>query len=443
MVHLRTLGLAGALLAALPAAAAEFNYEVGVAYGHSDNIARTQDDPVSEDIAAATLKFSVDQRSRHLRADLVGDLAWNEYLNDTFDSELTGNFAGAATFGLLPDRIEWFVGDSFGQVLSDPFIPATPENSENINQFSTGPNFIAAFGSQMRLQLTARYINTDFEELPFDSQSYRGELALIRVLSERSAISLNLRNEDVTLDEELLQADYKNTELFLRYEASGARTNLNLDLGASQLDREAVAEKEDGLVLRTEISRRLSASSLAQLSAGREFANSGSAFSSSLASSGVDLSTAPGRQSAQPFTSDYASLRWNFDRNRTGLGLYGTWSERTYEDEATLDQTLTTLGVVLRRDMTASTALTLDASSSRGEFAQSGNEYDELTAGLSFNWRLSRYLTLAFSYDFQDRDSGSALGSYQENRLWLSLGFGSGRPRATFAPPTFGVDPAP
>ena len=372
---------------------------------------------------------------------MVGDLAWNEYLNDTFDSELTGNFVGNATFGLIPERIQWFVGDSFGQVLSDPFIPATPENRENINQFSTGPDFIAALGSQMRLQLSARYVNTNFERLPFDSQSYRGDLALIRLLSDRSSISINLRSEDVTLDEELLQADYKNTEAFLRYQVAGARTNIQLDLGASQLDREAAADKEDGLVLRTEISRRLSASAVAQLTAGREFANAGSAFAGNLANTGVNLSTAPGRQSAQPFTNDYATFRWRFDRNRTGLGLYGNWSERTYDDSPFLDQTLATYGAQYRRDLSASTILMLDLSSTHGEFAQVDSAYDELNAGLSVQWNLSRRLTVAFAYDFLDRDSGNSIGSYRENRLWLSFGFGSGRPRTTFAAPTFGADP--
>jgi hypothetical protein len=443
MGHLRSLALAGAVLAALPAAAAELHYEAGLSYGHSDNIRRTAENQVSEDIAAANLRFSLDENTRRLRADVVGDLAWNEYLDDTFDSELTGNFAGNATFGLLPERIEWFVGDSFGQVLSDPFLPATPENRENINQFATGPNFYLGFGSQMRLQLNARYVLTDFERLPFDSESYRGEIGLVRLLSGRSAISMNLRSEDVTLDEAALQGDYTNTEAFLRYDISGARTNLRTDVGWSQLDRDAATDAEDGLLLRIDASRRLSASSTAQLSAGREFSNAGSAFAGGLSSTGVDISITPGRQSALPFTSDHATLRWTFDRHRTGLGLFGTWAERTYEDEPLLDQTMTTLGVLLRRDLSPNASLFAEAGSTRGDFAQPGGEYDEINAGLSLNWRLTRHLTLQFSYDYLDRDGEALAASFEENRIWLSVLFGSGRPRSTFAPPTFGADPAP
>ena len=439
----RRLAFAGAALAAFPAMAAEFNYELGTGFGHSDNIRRTPVAPQSEDIAAATLKFSLDQNSRRVRADMVGDLAWNEYLNDTFESELIGNFVGGATFGFVPERFEWFVGDSFGQVLSDPFIPATPENSENINQFATGPNFIAALGSQTRLQFNARYINTDYEIQPFDSESYRGEIALIRLLSDRSAVSFNLNSQDVKVKEAALQADYKNSEVFLRYDVNGARTNVRADVGAGQLDREALAETEDGLVLRAEVSRRLSASSTAQLSMGREFDNAASAFTGDLVNSGVDISTAPGRQSALPFTHDYFNLRWRFDRNRTGMALYGNWSERTYDDQPTLDQTMLTWGAEFRRELSAATSLQFDGNVTRAEFDQPGSNYDELNAGLTFNWQMSRRLTLAFTYDYLDRDSDLSAASFDESRLWLSLGFGSGRPRSTFAPPTFGADTAP
>lgn len=443
MGYLRSLALAGAVLAALPVAAAEFHYEAGLSYGHTDNIRRTSENPVSEDIAAANLRFSLDETTRRLRADVVGDLAWNEYLDDTFDSELTGNFAGNATFGLVPERFEWFLGDSFGQVLSDPFLPATPENRENINQFATGPNFYLGFGSQMRLQLNARYVLTDFERLPFDSESFRGEIGLVRLLSGRSSISMNLRSEDVSLDDAALQADYKNTEAFLRYDISGARTNLRTDLGWSQLDRDSATDAEDGLLLRIDASRRLTASSTAQLTAGREFSNAGSAFAGGLSSTGVDISITPGRQSPLPFTSDYATLRWNFARNRTGLGLFGSWAERTHEDDPMLDQTMTSLGVQVRRDLSPNASLSADLGSTQGDFAQPGGEYDEINAGLTLNWRLTRHLTLQFSYDYLDRDSESLAASFEENRIWLSFLFGSGRPRSTFAPPTFGADPAP
>jgi hypothetical protein len=438
----RSFALAAVSCVALPAVAGEFDYDFGLAYGHSDNIRRTPEDEVSESIAAATAKFSFDQRSSRLTADLVGDLAWNEYLDDTFDSELTGNFAGTALFELLPERIQWFAGDTFGQVLSDPFIPATPENSENINQFVTGPNFIVGLGSQMRMQLSARYINTTYERLPLDSTAYRGELAVIRVLSGRSSVSANVRGENVEFKEELLGADYKSTEAFVRYDASGARTNLSVDLGYSQIDRDAADEKEDGAVVRVEVSRQLSAASLAFLSAGREFSNASTAFAGGLAVSGVNLSTTPGQQTAQPFTNDYANLRWQFTRNRTGLTVLANWSKRSYDDQPLFDQTLTSYGATLRRDMSPSTSLMFDATMSSGKFAQAGNEYDELSAGLTFNWVMSRRLTMNVAYDYFDRDSDAAIGSYKESRVWVGLSFGSGRPRSMFVDPTFGADAA-
>jgi hypothetical protein len=437
----RTLALTVAsLLAATSVASAEINYEVGLAYGHSDNIRRVSVGEESEDIAAGTFKLSIDQRGPRLNADLIADLAYNKYLNDTYSSEVVGNFAGSAVFAIVPERLQWVIADNFGQVLSDPFMPATPDNRENINYLVTGPDFTLALGAQSRLRLGAKYIATEYERQRLDSEGYRGELALIRVLSSRSSVSLNARVAQVEYERAELDADFDTTEAFVRYDVSGARTNLQLDLGYTQIDREAAEEKEDGLLLRAEVSRRLSAASVAVLAAGREFSSAGTAFAAHQTGVSADLATAPGRQSAQPFTNDYVNLRWIFDRNRTGFSLYGRWADQTYDGEPMLDQMLLTYGAQFRRDFSPLVSLVVDATATRGDFAQPNGDYDELNGGLSVQWRLSQHLTLAVTYDYLDRDSDLASGSYTENRGWISLTYGSGRQRSTLAAPTFGID---
>lgn len=414
-------------------------YETSLGIGHSDNIRRTSTDELDEDIAAAGLRFSLDQLTPRLEARAVGDLAYHEYLDDTFDSDVVGNLAADARLAFLPDRLEWIIADNFGQVLADPFVPATPDNRENINYFTTGPDVMFGLGTQNRLRLAGRYSLVSYEDSPFDSDAVAAEIGFIRALSAANSVSLNARTEQVEFDEVALDADYDQSDAFVRYDASGARTHLTVDLGYSEVDREASESSEDGVLVRLDASRRLSGASTARLTAGREFSNSGTAFATAQESGGISLGAVSGRQTALPFTHEYVTLGWNFARNRTGLGILVSRSERTYDDvSSTLDQTLTSLGGNFSRQLSTQTQLLLDATYGKGEFVQEG-DYDELNGSLSLRWQLSRSLSFTAMYSYYTHES-DLLGEVTENRFWLSIAYGSGNPRREYAPAEFAID---
>lgn len=436
---LSALGAAASLWS-FGASAAELDYEANLGIGHSDNISRVAVNEEDEDIAAAGLRFSFNQRSRRLQADAVGDLAYAEYLGNVYDSELLGNFAGNARFAFVPERFEWIIADNFGQVLSDPFSPVTPANRQNINYFTTGPDFTLALGSRTRLRLGGRYSLTTYEDNPFDSDGVSGELALIRQLASASSVSLNARHQQVSYDEAVLNADYDQSDAFVRYEVTGARTYLAIDAGYTTMERDAATDSEDGPLLRLDVSRRLSSSSTATLLAGREFSNAGSAFSTSQNSGVIGQQPTPGIQTVQPFTNDFASLGYEFQRNRTGFSLSASWADQAYEGASALDQTLTTFDAQFSRELSQRTSLTLNASYTLGEFELPDSDYGELDAGVSFGWRLSQRVTLTAAYNHYDRSSDRPDGEYTENRYWLSIGYGRGRPRDTLLGPSFPVD---
>lgn len=435
-----TLLPASQLVGVPRAAALDLGYEASLAVGRSDNIRRTPTNEQEEDIAAAGLQFSLDHLSPRVRARAVGDVAYHEYLDDTFDSDFIGNVAADASFAIAPERLEWMIADSFGQVLSDPFSPASPDNREDINYFTTGPTAMFALGSQNRLRLTGRYSLVGYEESQFDSEATSGEIGFIRRLSAASEVSLNARAQQVEFDDSALDTDYDETSAFVRYEVTGARTHLGLDVGYTELERDAAAGSEDGLLLRLDATRRLSASTTASISAGREFSNSGSVFAASQQSSGISLGAAPGRQTAQPFTHEYVTLAWDFNRNRTAFGFYGSMSEETYDDlSSTLNQKLTSAGAHFTRQLSPQTQLALQGGYGTTDFTEQG-DYDQWDAALSLRWRFSRSLSLTVTYDYYTYDSDRFTTEVEENRIWISLGYGRGAPRRELAPAEFAID---
>lgn len=431
-----------ALLASSGALAANLDYELTAGYGHSDNIARVRTGEQEEDIASAGAQFSVDHRSPRLEADLVGDLAYFDYLGDTFDSELLGNVAGTARVGLVPERVEWLFADNFGQVLRDPFTPATPENRENINVFTTGPELALALGSQTRLLLGARYSLFTYEESPFDSDSVLGEVAIERSQSSSNSIALHGRVQQVRYDEDWLNADYDQAEAFLRYSAGGIRTFLTLDVGYSQIDREASTETENSPLLQLELSRRISASSTINLTAGSHYSNGGAAFAAAQTGGDIDLGTTPGRQSTIPFRDDYGSLRWHYLRYRNDLSLAAEYREYSYEDAPLLDQTLASIIGTAQRQLSPQMSVALNLLYATAKFDQPNRDYDDLGGGLSLDWSMSQHVVLSVTYEYLDRSSDLATTAYKENRVWLTLGWRRGTPRTSALERPFAIDAA-
>lgn len=267
-------------------------------------------------------------------------------------------------------------------------------------------------------------------------------MAVIRDLSGTSSFSLNASVQQFEYDDETLNANFDQTDTYLRYEAEGGRTNLAINAGYSQLDRDALVEKESGPMFLVDASRRISASSILSLEGGREFTTSAGAFASEQGGSYTGIGAAPGQQSADPYTQDHATLNWAYDRNVTGLTATVSWEERSYDHNPTLDQTSMTLSARYRRELSPTTSLSIGAAQVAVRYEPPAVDYEELTAGVAFTWRLSRSLAVEASYDFSHRGRDVAFAGYSENRLWLSIGFGRGEPRRTRIPPAFGVDAA-
>jgi hypothetical protein len=433
-----------ALLAVTHAWAGDFSYQATGGLGYTDNPRRVSASDTLENsqetIATAGARFSFDQDSKRLQADVVGDIAYHEYLDNTFDSRLIGNVFADASFALVPERLLWSATEQFGQVLGDPFLPATPDNVEDINYFTTGPDFYVGLGSQMRLSVGGRYSLTTYERSPLDMTSTAGRVALIRVISDRKLISLNARVERVEYDDQTLDEDFDQMEAYIRYEANGARTNLSVDAGFSKLDRAAIVVDEDGPLLRFDASRQISNSSTLTLSGGRQFSTAAGAFISEQGIANTGLGTTPGRQTAEPFTYDRAILGWRFNQNRTGITVDASWSQRLYEGTPEFDLVLSTLAARYVREMSPRAALEFAASFTTADYKPPSPDYDEFGAGVTFSFHLSRDVSINAKYDFSKRDSDNLAGSYDENRIWLTLAYGHGEPRATRREPTFGID---
>ncbi|MES1263301.1 MAG: outer membrane beta-barrel protein, partial [Peristeroidobacter soli] len=395
--------LACVALPAIGQEAAGLAYDISVGGGYSDNIMRSAVDPEAETIGALGLRFSLDQQTSRLNAEVVSDLAYYDYMKGDIESELVGTVEANADVTLIEERLQWFVRDSFGQVLGDPFLPSAPDNRDDLNYLSTGLTAMFNFGSSTRLDLQGSYALSTYDQLNLDSDTVLVEMGLMHNLSEDSSFGARLRGAQVTYDETAYESDYDVTEGVLSYGARGARTEIEAEVGYAKLNLDNGSEDE-GPIFRLTAARSLSTHPTLTLDAGQEFSNSAQAFNSYSSGRPAGLDSYGGQQTADPFTNSYGRLTWDVAGARTQVAVRASWEEQDYGDLAQVNEELTSIGVTVRRDLTAALSGQLMAEYGAGDFDGLQGDYKETRLGLAMRWQFARTLSLSFSYDHGQRD---------------------------------------
>jgi hypothetical protein len=397
----------------------QFDLAFSLGGAWSDNINRQPEIEDEGTIGQAGVQLGYSQQSRRLTTDINANVMYEHFFDGVFDNDVIGGADGLFILGIVPERFEWFLQETFGQINSDPFSASTPDNRESVNYFTTGPDFTLGLGGATSMRLSGRYSSTQYEVTELDGERYSATGALIYQLSGNSNLSLNVTGEEIKFDDQNTNVDYEQQQAFMRYEAQGARTGLSLDLGYTSLEGDTT--DADGLLVNLALSRRLSTASVLTFSAGTQFSDSGDLFRATQGGQGPTRETQSVIGSSDPFENRFAALSWDFDRNRTGFGFGAIHSEERYENFTELDRTVTTFSGNFSRELSQALDVRLFALLEREEFDSTGFQDDEVRGGASIGWNVARTLQLRFQVERYDRDSTAEATEYTENRASLFL----------------------
>jgi hypothetical protein len=445
-------------------------YGVDVGVAESDNVTLVSTNKVSQTMAVADGDFDVKQHSRLLDVDAKGNFTYLDYLQGAYSGQLIGRFDGSAHLALIPDRLVWVVQDDFGQAAIDAYTPQTPTNLENVNYLSTGPDFALRFGATSYLNMSARYARTDYQTSPYNSNRLLGDLAWGYQLSAQSSVSLNGETERVLFANTVVNRDFDRSSGFLRYEVKGARTELSADLGATTVSQYGSTTRP---LAKVNLARKLSAAAKLTLTAGRDLTDAATSFSGLQGGAIGLVGTAPSAQTADNYTSSYASASWQYERNRTLIALSARWERDIYDSApvsgvsltgvpptiaplpgapvtgsaSALDYTLSGAEFRVQRKMTR--ALTAEIlgriyktdylhSTVAGQFGTPNYNNEQVAAGLT--WRHGRGLVVKLRYEHNAQVTTGIYG-YGENRVVLTVGYRPNDRRPESDPGTSGPGP--
>jgi hypothetical protein len=406
----------------------ELSYSLGGRAEYSDNIGRVAQGKQDETTVAVDASIDFTRTTSRLETRLNAELSYNEYLNNSFDSQVRGNGMFEAEAQILEDRLAWFLNDNFGQLRQDTLSPDTPANRENVNSLRTGPRYTQNLGSRTRLLLEGTYELETYEISPLDASSVGGEAVLRHDLTRRQYVSATTSTRRYTFDDEGAFDDYDITQYYATWAAEGAKTRLQIEAGQSKLS--TTGRNDSSLLLHVDASRDIGRRGELSLVARSETANTTEAFRIDQGAGPLTPGTQPRAGTADPFDIDYASLTYSLTGRRLGVSA-GVIGERDrYRLTTSNDRDRRTARVSVSWVAGPSWRLGFGGDWAREEFPVTNAQFREVSYYANADRQLTRDLSLQFGAGRTDRSGVVGTNTYDENTAYISLVYSGGRARA-------------
>lgn len=421
--------LAAALLLALadPAAAAQIDYQIDLAVLNSNNIALSNTDTQDDTVLSPQLRFDVTQSGSALRLKARGEYQYLSYLDNTFNDESRGEFAGQLEWELAPQRVHWVMEDYLSSQPTDVFTAFTPGNRQQINVFNAGPRFFARFGEAMRAQGELRYSNTWAETTKeFNGDRYNVAARLLRDLGPSRHVGINAEATQVRFDRPQ-SVDYNRYDAFASYSEQRERLGLGFDLGYSRLDREGGLPDRSAPLARARLELHVGSRSTLSGDVDYEFADAARDVVSraNLTEGPIigALTNAEVLANAETYRHTRIALGYRFRGERLSVYTSPYYQRINYQDAITPDQT--------SRGGFANAELRLQPSLSLGtQVAYERRHFDtnfrldrDLTLQLALTKTFTAHWSTRLGLQRRERNSSDALQSYNENLVSLTVSY--------------------
>lgn len=420
------------IFASMSINAADVSYSAGLLLAQYENVSRLQNPAANQKnetsytlIAAMTAVEDAADYS----VFIDGNIRSTDYINDIAADRVTGDLTANLIWKISPGQFDWILDDTFTQTAINPLDNKAPDNRQNVNIISTGPDYTIRFSATNNLIFSGRLENYLFEnnnqQIFASANNNRGTFSASWSKQMNSRLNLSI-NDDAAI------VRYRNDQLN-SYDRNDVYLGVNYSSGLHTLDAQyGFTNVRNELTDNIQYDRYLLAVSRA------------STRNSSIRLSYQDIATDTGSQLAQGATagsgggsiSTLASndifvdetLRAQYIKTEiTGgfsLDIYSR--DRTYRRQSFLDEE--SEGVVLTGNwnLNQGHAIVYRASYINTLFVDTSinREDEDYIYSISYNHRLRRNLSVNASVISSERES-TAQFSYEDLAFTLGLTYSS------------------
>ncbi len=225
---------------------------------HSDNVGRSVDNPQSDLESTISLDVGVTGTTAALDTAVGYVFTARDFKKDSQTDDEVVDGSARITWTPLPERFAWDLTHNVSDTVRSNALADIPDNRQQRNIFSTGPNFTVRLSPVDLLAAELRYIDVSIEDSNDansgvdisdtrgqngDSERQIGRLLWTHNLSAVSNFLAKAEYEDVKAD-----ADVSYTRLLVGYGAQLRNGNYEIFIGANSVEPET-AEKFDASVI--------------------------------------------------------------------------------------------------------------------------------------------------------------------------------------------------
>lgn len=419
-------GLLAVLAYAPHAQAIQVDYGVGAGVEYSDNISLVRANEQDDTGVSLQAGFSLLHSTSVLDADIRSGIEYLDYTNDVFSDETLGSLRADVTWRPIPGVLHWQLEDYFTQTVRSSIVPETPDNRIDANAFSTGPDIFVRIDPVTTIEAQLRRADYYFEDTPTDSYRNIASVGWVRALRPELDVSANVAYQDANFTE-TDNIDFTRLDYFVRADSRRGRSELLVDIGLSQIDRDN-SEDLDGFLGRLLLTRQVGVYTTLNLEVSSQYTDSGIDLLMAGATP-FELDRADEQVSGDLFKDNRIEARYHTGTADRNWGAYLQLRDEDYE-LLDLDRESAELRLDMHRNLSASLYLNGYVMARREKYTDLSRTNKDAEMGVGLERRMTRNITARLDYAHNTRNSSDAFFDYDENRVFFLIYYG--RNPATF-----------
>lgn len=224
--------------------ALDLEYGMATSLSRHDNINLVNDPQQDEWVRSLRLDFSLEENSASVIANINASVEYLDYKYDQLEDAQTSRLRASTLFIVQPEAFEWHLSDVLTQSVINPLESGTPENRQDVNVFSSGPNLHWRLTSRSHIDLEARYQNTDYEDNISDNTREKISLRWNHDVNSALNFALNYEIMDVVFDNDSLY-EITRKDAFASLSYRSGRNQYYAEAGATNIQSETTDDLDE------------------------------------------------------------------------------------------------------------------------------------------------------------------------------------------------------
>jgi hypothetical protein len=417
-------------LFAATASAAEVHYSAGTSMMHATNINHQNTPADNELVQTLRGRVSVIENTANLDMNVDATLESSRYTNDQAADITTGRLVGNVLLTIKPGMLEWFTSDIYTQTAIDPLSSNTPNNRQNANAFTTGPNYYMRLSRRSNLELESRLENYSYDIADTDNNRMFGASRLEYAFSSSITSNVNYESSHVMYDNDELNSDYSRNDVFIGLGYQRGVNTAELHGGYSIISNDTRADIKESRYLLALQNRRTRTTTVRA-----EYSRNISDTSSDIRSVTTPGSTDTNLLSTSAELYIRTSTRLNIT-NALPSGVLTINAHKTDSDYLTADdQDQSESGVSISNlwVLHGGSSFTIDGSYIQTTYINLVPDInleperinDDYIYGATYAYRIGRNINIDLRAEVVERQSTAPLLTYDDTRIILTLEYTS------------------